>query len=608
MTNILIKIVLGLAISIAAVDVLAAEDVSATRGSSDDKYFSYGYRVGDRVNDITFKDIDGISSALSKPSTSQATIVVVRDSECPVSQRYSPRLAELEQAYGPKGFGFIYIDVTPHGAAEARQDASSYQLKGRIVLDPQKKLIRALRATTSTEVFVIDSHGTLRYRGAIDDQYGIGYSKDAPDHAWLRSALDQINDGKTIATESTPAPGCMLDTDMDVAGKARPVTYHNRISRIIQRKCEQCHHEGGIAPMPLQNYAQVFQRRMMIDYMTSNYFMPPWSANRHVGVWENDPSLTDRDLKDLHGWIKAGAPEGKASDAPIARQYTPGWTMEKPDAILQIPEKYVVPKEGVVVYKYFYLKTNFDTDKWISEIEIHPTAPRVVHHVLVYLEKPGHIDNGDPSRKPGDPLPAVGVDDVFATTAPGLSVLKFPEGTAKKLPKGAWLKFQVHFQPNGTEQIEQTQIALKFADDANNTEGKLKAVRTDYAYNDRFEIPPEAANHEISAKYEFRSPGTLLMLFPHMHLRGKAWQVKLVTKEGAETLLLDVPKYNFAWQHFYRLKEPIHVEPGMKLLATGWYDNSADNPANPDHTATVHWGDQTFEEMMIGFFDWIPDK
>ncbi len=589
--------------------IVHADDMPqhAAAASAAKHYLSFGYRPGERIADLAFKDIDGKAGTLSALAGPEGVVLVVRDAECPVSQRYSPRLAELEQEYGARGIKFVYIDITPHGAKDARHDAQQYHLTGRIVLDGDRKIVGALRASSSTEVFVIDTQGTLRYRGAVDDQFGIGYSRDKPDNTWLRNALDQLLAKRTIAVEDTAAPGCLLDFDMDAAGKARPVTYNNRISRIIQRKCESCHRVGGVAPMPLQNYKQVADRAAIIDYMTSNRIMPPWSADRHVGTWAKDASLSERDLADLHAWLKGGAPEGRKSDAPIARTFTPGWNMEHPDAILQIPEQFEVPASGVVSYKYTYLKTDFDSDKWVSQIEIHPTAPRVVHHVLFFVEEPGRKFFFDPARKPGEPLANDGGGGFFGGSAPGYPMMTFPEGTAKKLPKGAWLKFQIHYQPNGVDQIDQTQVALKFVDEPAVSSGTLKEVQTTALLTTNFAIPPGASNYEISAQYAFTDAGTLISLMPHAHLRGKAWKIWLEAKDGTKTLLLDVPKFNFAWQTYYTFKEPVHVEPGMKLLATAWYDNSSENPYNPDATKTVRFGEQTFEEMMLCYFDWIAD-
>jgi hypothetical protein len=568
-------------------------------------YIAFGFEPGERVPDARIVDVDGTPGVLSAVGAgSRGAVIAFRDAECPVSQRYAPRLAEMERAYGAKGFRFVYVDVTPHDRAAARADAAKYGLGGRTVLDAQQRLVGVLRATSTAETFVVDARGTLRYRGQVDDQYGIGVHRDAPTRTPLRDALDRVAADQDVAVASTPAPGCLFTVDRAARGAARAVTYHNRVSRIVQQKCESCHREGGLAPMPLQTYAQVAARKDVISYMTSTHRMPPWGARRGVGEWANDASLSDRDLADLVAWAKAGAPRGNLSDAPLPRRYVAGWRIGKPDAVVDIPESYRVPAQGVVEYKYSYVQTHFDADRWITSMEIRPTAPKNVHHVLVFLEEPGRKDAGDKTRQPNEPPAQGGIDGFFAATAPGSPATVFPLGTGKRLPKGAWLKFQIHYTPNGTEAVDRTQLGLQFADDTNG----LREVQSRSAYDTKFEIPPGAPHHQVVAHATFRRAGTLLSLFPHMHLRGSAFRYELVSADSATTtLLLDVPRYDFNWQTFYAFKTPVRVEPGMRLRATAWYDNSRDNPFNPNPAVAVHFGEQTFEEMMIGYFDWLPD-
>lgn len=448
---------------------------------------------------------------------------------------------------------------------------------------------------------MVDRQGTLRYRGAVDDQYGIGYHKDRATQHWLTDALDRVAADQRVEVRSTEAPGCALPADDEAPGRARAVTYHNRISRIIQEKCESCHRQGGMAPMPLQTYRQVYDRRAVISYMTKSGRMPPWGAARGIGSWANDASLSERDLADLEAWVKAGAPAGNAKEAPLPRAYTAGWNIGKPDAVVQIPDTFRVPAQGVVAYKYSYVKTSFPEDRWITAMEIRPTAPKAVHHVLVFLEEPGRKDAGDSTRRRDEPAAQGGIDGFFAATAPGSTGVRYPAGTGKRLPKGAWLKFQIHYQPNGSEQVDQTTIGFKFAD------RPLTEVQSRSAYTTRFEIPPFAPRHEVRAQTTFRTGGTLLSLFPHMHLRGAAFRYELVRPDSTVEVLLDVPRFDFNWQSYYELTAPKRVEAGSRLRAIAWYDNSKGNPFNPDPTKAVRFGEQTFEEMMIGYFDFIPD-
>jgi mono/diheme cytochrome c family protein/peroxiredoxin len=565
-------------------------------------YYSFGFTPGERVADVTVTDVNGKKTSLVGLAGSTGAVIVIRDAECPVTQRYSPRLAELEKEFGPKGYTFTYVDVTPHSRAEAKADAAKYQLTGRTILDSDRKLVNALRAASAAESFVIDARGTLRYRGAIDDQYGIDFHKDAPTVNYLRESLGRVSSGRELVRRQTDAPGCVLPTDQTVTGAERPVTYNNRISRLVAENCQSCHRAEGNAPMPLDTYKQVADRRATIEYMTKSGRMPPWFAHKNVGEWSNDRSLSERDLKDLLAWAHNGAPEGSAKDAPSPRKYVKGWNIGTPDAIVAASDTFKVPAQGVVEYKYSYTKTNFDEDKWVTAMEIRPEAAKAVHHVIVFIEEPGREPDAR-KRKPGEPAPQGGLAGFFAATAPGTPAMLYPEGTAKKLPKGAWLKFQIHYTPNGTEYLDNTKIGFLFAD-----KPVTQEVQTRAAANTRFEIKPYEKDQTFFAEVTLRNGGTMLNLFPHAHTRGQAFKYDLIDPTGKDTTtILDVPHYNFNWQTYYAFKKPLDIPAGSKIRVTAKYDNTKDNPFNPDPSKTVRFGEQTFEEMMIGYFDYLPN-
>jgi mono/diheme cytochrome c family protein len=566
------------------------------------RFYAVGHNPGERVPDVSFMDVDGRRGSLHALAGRAGVVLIVRDAECPVSQRYSPRIAEMEKTWGARGYTFAYVDITPHSRAEAKAVAAKAGLAGRTIHDDRKVVSMALRARTTGEAFVVDSRGTLRYRGAIDDQFGITWQRDRATSHWLRDALGKVSAGEAPLVPSTESSGCIVSLSDSTRAITTPVTYHNRISRIVQENCQSCHRVGGLAPMPLETYPQVRERRATIEVMTKAGRMPPWSAHKDVGEWANDRRLRDQDLKDLLSWIAAGAPEGNPREAPLPRTWTAGWNIGKPDAVVRIPEPMVVPAQGVISYQYAYVKTDFPEDKWITSIEIRPTAPRVVHHVLVFLEEPGRELALFAPRAPGTPVPPrpqAGVDGFFAATAPGAVGTVFPLGTGKRLPKGAWLKFQLHYQPNGTATTDRTEIGFRFSGEP------LREVESLSAFNLRFAIPPNVARHEVKATHTFRQAGMLLSLFPHMHLRGAAFRYDLEYPDGRMVPLLDVPRFDFNWQSYYEFKRPFEVPAGARLHATAWYDNSRNNPFNPDPSATVRFGEQTFEEMMIGYFDFV---
>ena len=556
---------------------------------------------GQLVPDTAFRTIDGVAASLRHPPGRLGTVFITRDIECPVSQRYLPRIVEMARTYRAQGFEFILLDITPHSRSAAKAAGS---LPGvRTIVDDRKVLATTLGSITTAEAFVVDSHGSLRYRGAIDDQYGISFQRAGITSPWLRTALDNAIRGEEPQVRVTMPHGCPISPASIPKSAREPVTYHNRVSRIIQSRCQVCHRVGGLGPMPLENFRQVHERRDVIAAMVGAGRMPPWFARRDVGEWANDRSLSEQEKSDLLGWIKAGGPEGDPAEAPLPRHFAAGWNIGKPDAILPIPAPFKVPAQGTVAYQNFYIKTNFPGDRWVTAIEIKPTQPKVVHHALVYVEEPGRkpLTPEEFARiKPGDKvraLPADGVRGFFGATVPGSIGITFPDGMGKRIPKGAWLKLEIHYQPNGTELIDRTQVGFRFS------KTPLQEVQSLSAFNTALDIPPNAKRYELRATYKFQDGGQLLSLFPHMHLRGSAFRFELKPANGPARTLLDVPRFDFGWQSYYQFKDPVTVDPGDELIATGWYDNSRENPWNPDPTQRVHWGLNTTDEMMIGYFD-----
>ena len=562
----------------------------------------YGDRPGELLEDFRFRDIEGERGRLADMlDEGGAVVIIMRDVDCPVAKRYGPELARLEREYGERGVRFLYLNANPQtDEAAAREEMERYGLTGRYVRDPEGRLAGRLGARTTTEVFVVDAAMTLRYRGAIDDQYGITFTKPEPRNRWLREALDGVLAGRGLAVSSTAPEGCYLELDAPSL-EARPVTYHSRISRIIQDNCQTCHRAGGVAPFGLETYEQVSAYRGMVRYMAGNRLMPPWFADPAHGEFRNDRRLDDRDLAHLNAWIEAGAPEGDPDDGPMPRTWADGWILGEPDAVIPMPESFDVPAEGTVPYQYMWVKTDFPEDRWIRSLEIRPGARAVVHHVLVFIEEPGRPWPDE--AKEGEPVAQGGINGFFAGYAPGFSGFVYPDGSAKRLPAGAWLKFQIHYTANGTAITDRSELGLFFADAPPERE-----VRTWSVWDAEFVIPPGASRHEVVAQRRFREPGVLLSLTPHMHNRGAGFRYELERPDGTREVLLDVPRYDFNWQLTYELAEPVPVAAGDVMHGTAWFDNSANNPGNPDPTAEVRFGEQTWEEMMIGYFDWIPDR
>ncbi|VTT96356.1 thiol-disulfide oxidoreductase : Redoxin domain protein OS=Planctomyces brasiliensis (strain ATCC 49424 / DSM 5305 / JCM 21570 / NBRC 103401 / IFAM 1448) GN=Plabr_3782 PE=4 SV=1: Redoxin: Cu2_monoox_C [Gemmataceae bacterium] len=542
--------------------------------------------VGKLVADVAFTDLAGKSGKLSDFKAAKLTVVAFTNTTCPLCKKYAPVLARTEKEYAAKGVAFLFVNPT----ATDKPDGSAFT--GRYVHDTDGKLTAALGANSTTEVVVLDAARTVVYRGAIDDQYGLGYSLDAPRNKYLATALDEALAGKSPVVAGTTAPGCALDADA-MKAPAVALTYHARIERIVQANCVECHRSGGVGPFSLDSYDDVVAHKGAIKKVVDNGTMPPWfAAHAKAGhsPFANDRSLTDADKKDLLAFLGGDLKKGDPADAPLPRKYDSGWLIGKPDATFQLPKPVAVKAEGVMGYQHIKVETNFDEDRWVQAIEVQPTAREVTHHVLVFATARGaRLGGGE----------AAGF---FAVYVPGNNSLVYPDGYAKKLPKGATLHFQMHYTPNGKATTDQTKLGLIFAKHPPRHEVQVAGI-----VNTRFEIPPGEGNHRVDAKIPVPFDAKVLALFPHAHLRGKAAKYELNTPDGKTSTLLDVPHYDFNWQLQYRFADPVTAPRGSSLTYTAWYDNSDKNPANPDPKKTVRWGQQTYEEMHLGYIEFVRD-
>jgi len=373
------------------------------------------------------------------------------------------------------------------------------------------------------------------------------------------------------------------------ASAANTPTFTKDVAPILYQRCVECHRPGEAGPMALRTYQEVRPWAKAIKQSTLTRNMPPWHADATQTHFSNNRRLSDAQVQTIAQWVDAGSPEGNPKDLPALPKFTDGWVIGKPDFTIDMGAEYKIPAEGVIRYQYYTVDPGFKEDKWVQSVEVRPGQRSQVHHILVFVR-----ENGQRVTRGGEQF-----SDMLIGYAPGVPSITFDPDTAFLVKAGSKLVFQVHYTSNGKEAVDRSVLGLKFRD----TAPKYRAY-SGSATQFRFAIPPNDANHEVKATWTFREDVTLLDLTPHMHLRGKAFKYVLTYPDGRSENLLTVPKYDFNWQLSYILAEPRKVPAGSKMEATAWYDNSANNKYNPDPTKTVRWGDQTFEEMMIGFFNY----
>jgi hypothetical protein len=418
-------------------------------------------------------------------------------------------------------------------------------------------------------------------------------------------------------------------------------TFAKDVAPIFYKNCTNCHRPGEIAPMSLLTYKDARPWAKSIGANVSRGVMPPWHADPAHGEFLNDRRLSAADKDTIARWVAAGAPEGDPKDLPPQPTYTDGWLIGQPDAVLSMDEDYPVPASGEVRYQYFEVPTHFTEDKWIQAFEIRPGNRAVVHHVIVYTRPPAQprpaptadaeaprprptpifefADNMEipagqtggkalppEQRKPLGPndRPAPkGLGASVGAYVPGMPAQVYPVGTATRLRAGTTLIFQMHYTTNGTATTDRTSIGLVFAKEPPNVE-----LRGTVLANGALHIPAGASDYAVDAEMTVNQDISLWAILPHTHVRGKRWLYDAIYPDGRRETILAVPKYDFEWQTDYLYKTPLKLPKGTKIHATAWYDNSTNNPSNPDPTKDVWWGDQTWEEMMFSGITYSVDS
>ena len=368
-------------------------------------------------------------------------------------------------------------------------------------------------------------------------------------------------------------------------GSSAP-TYTKNVAKILNGRCVECHRPGEIAPMAFTSYKEVRPWAKAIRERVSDGAMPPWLADPNHGQFKNDRRLSKPEIDAIASWVAAGAPEGDPRDLPPAPSFQPGWNIGKPDQTFDIGTEFDVPAEGTVKYQYFRVLTNFTEDKWVQAAEIRADKRDVVHHIIVFIQ--------DPDGKGG-----IGGEggSLLVGWAPGDPALRLEPGTARLVKAGSTLIFQVHYTPKGKAMKDRSYIGLKYA-----AEPPQYRALTGRAMTFNFKIPPGDPNYEVKASWTAKDDVELVGLMPHMHLRGKDFLYTVVYPDGKQDVLLSVPKYDFSWQLSYELKDRLKLPKGTRIDCVAHFDNSPNNKYNPDPTKEVKWGDQTWEEMMIGWF------
>lgn len=527
---------------------------------------AWGLVPGEHVGNFRLFDAQGGSHHLYYFSDKDAIVLVAQDTSCAAATRRASALEKLQAEHGEQ-VQFFYINPT--------QQRGELTTVGSVpvLVDDAQLVGRTLNLNRAGEALVINPKTwSLAYRGDAGKA--------------LSAALDDVLAGKPVSETSKRAKGC------DIAyaphdGSA--ISYADRIVPILSENCVSCHRPGGIGPWAMTDYNMVRGFSLMIREVLMTRRMPPWHADPTVGHWANDRSLSREDLQTLVSWIDAGAPRGEGEDLLAQHAvHKPLWgQLGEPDLVIDIPPT-DVPATGVVDYQYKLVKNPLDKDVWVRASQIVPGERAVLHHVITRFGE--LIESG---RRKGRVGGSIGGG--LAGYVPGAEARPLPEGTGTFLPAGATIEFQMHYTTSGVATTDHSKLGIYFheAEPEHKIHGMILA-------NGRIRIPPHAKNHQERVAQAFETDVLVYSILPHSHYRGKAARFVAQYPDGSEEVLLNVPNYDFNWQTTYLLDQPKFMPAGTRIVYTNWWDNSAQNPANPDPTKEVRWGQQSYEEMIFG--------
>ena len=546
------------------------------------------------------RGIDGRRIELTAPPHG-AMAIIFYSTECPISNSYSPTLANLAESLQGKPVKWLGVCVDPDlSDSEVATHARDFSLKFPVVRDRHGLLARKLGAKVTPEAFVIDSENKIRYHGRIDDQFVARRKRNAnPSGSELKDAIVAVLSGKAVTNEYVEAVGCPLP---EVPAAAASPTYCKDVASILQKNCQECHRPGQVGPFALETYDQARKRAADIVAVVENRSMPPWKAAPHFGLKFKDArSLSDNEIATLVAWSKADAPEGNPADLPSPPKFPDDWQLGTPDLVIDIGADFGVPASGDDIYRCFVVPTHLDKDQYVAAVEYRPGNRSVVHHMLAYVDISGKARERDQAEPgpgytcfggPGDPI-----HGGLGGWAPGNLPNFLPEGIGRSLPKQSDVIVQVHYHPRGKPETDRSKIGLYFS------KKPIKQVmHWGVVINPGLELPPGQSNIEVKAAWEVPVDVTAHAVTPHMHLLGRDMLMSVKFPDGRVQDLIKVPDWDFNWQYTYHFEQPLEIPKGSVVNLVAHYDNSDSNPRNPHKPPVlVKWGEATTDEMCIGF-------
>jgi hypothetical protein len=537
---------------------------------------------------ITLIDTHYLPRHLEDLGSRRAFVLVFVTRQCPIAQRYLPRVAALEKEYRAQDVQFALVNVgADDSIRQVAQDVVERELELPALKDFDGAAATALGVTRTPEVVVLDGERRLRYRGRVDAQYRLGGVNPEAGREDLREALDDVLAGRDVRTPETAVDGCLITPEH--LPESPGLTWSDEVAAIVHAQCTECHRPGGAAPFALRTYDEVANRIDMVREVVRQRRMPPWYASDDYGHFRNRRGLTDAERRTLLAWAAEGAPSGDLSRAPEPPPPPSGaWRIDPPDLVITQLGTTTLPADGVVPYQYVVLPWVFLHDTWVQQVEIRAENRRALHHANLAFFKLGEKFR---------------TENFITGLVPGGDPMQLDEGVAALIPAGSVLGLQAHYVTTGAVEQDRLSVGLRFP-----RVTVEKRLRDAQIADLRFTIPPFSPAHPVRGTTTFVQAATGVGLFVHMHVRGRDMTFTATSPGGERETLLLVPNYNFEWQSSYRWPaDTKRFAAGTRIDVLAHFDNSAFNPYNPDPTKPVHFGLQTEQEMMYGFFFYTFD-
>ena len=556
------------------------------------------YRI---VEDLHFFPINALRFRLSELQNIKAIVIFMREKDCPISEKYGPRIAALEKQYSKKGIQFIYNYVGQVNKQEAaEEDLRKFKFKGAYVVDDRQKVIQALSVQTTGEVFILTPEREIVYRGPVDDQYHLLRSALRAKNHYVSDILDSIVLGRKVKSKEFSAPGCVISRPT-----IKKEVFLNDVASIIQRKCVICHNPYGSGQINYSSYEDVASRGTMFKYVIENDLMPPWFAHSNTASFKNDMRLTLYEKAILMKWILTGFKKKKKKFLFSQEKFMEKSVIKNPNYFIRPPEKIKIKNSGFMPYKRFNIKTNLQEDKWIKEVEF-VVHPKVVHHVVFEIHGQ-KIPKEDICSNLNQFNTCVYFVSRFSW-GPGIKKhTVWPFNTGIKIPAKAEIFLEIHYEPIGEEIIDDmTEVRFLF----HKTPPKNQLVSLKL-YDTLIKIPSGDSNYKSEMAYRLKESFELIGVTVHMHLRGKASSISIIEpgeKEETGKTVFSLDPWHFNFHRNYWFKKPIKISKGSILKCLNWFDNSSRNPVNPDPDRTVSWGLQTKDEMSTCAFFFLKNS